>query len=69
MTQPPKLTKDIWAALMLEAIVTEKGVKALLWSLVSSATEGNCFEPPRGQVKLAEHRQASEISGRVTSMG
>lgn len=29
---------------MLEAMVTEKGVKALLWSLVSSATERNCFE-------------------------
>lgn len=32
---------------MLEAIVTEKGVKALLWSLASSATERNCFEPSR----------------------
>lgn len=32
---------------MLEAIVTEKGVKALLWSLASSATERNCLEPSR----------------------
>lgn len=32
---------------MLEAIVTENGVKALLWSLVSSATERNCFEPSK----------------------
>lgn len=32
---------------MLEAMVTEKGVKALLWSLASSATDRNCLEPSR----------------------
>lgn len=32
---------------MLDAIVTEKGVKAILWSVVSSATERNCFEPSK----------------------